>query len=220
MPDFDIFSLLECKKVKVDPTVNVKMATLSAKVVLKNALISILKDLSIALNKHAWHGLFSVLSPLPISVLRNLEIEANKLYDRPNKLYKAARLTMCYVYFLSPYIDSEVNHKRHLIKNSSINKAMELFDLHCIFKDNLLISSIPNYFNNSETPIICYKCYKPIRSIILNFNTIVTDINIDSNTPDSKDCHHSNYLHPPAGHVITGNLNVIPDARVRNIISK
>ena len=29
-----------------------------------------------------------------------------------------------------------------------------------------------------------------------------------------------NYLYPSAGHVITGNLNVIPDARVHNIISK
>ena len=28
------------------------------------------------------------------------------------------------------------------------------------------------------------------------------------------------YLYPSAGHVITGNLNVIPDARIRNFISK
>ena len=62
-------------------------------------------------------GLFSFLSSLPISVLRNLELEANKLYDRANKLYKAALLTRCYVqHFISPYIDSEVNHKRHFIK--------------------------------------------------------------------------------------------------------
>ena len=40
---------------------------------------------------------FSFLSSLPISVLRNLELEANKLYDRANKLYKAALLTRCYV---------------------------------------------------------------------------------------------------------------------------
>ena len=52
-----------------------------------------------------------------------------------------------------------------------------------IFKDNLVITSIPNYFNNSETPIICYKYSKPIRSTIFKFNKIVTDI--DSNTPDS-----------------------------------
>ena len=54
-----------------------------------------------------------------------------------------------------------------------------------IFKDNLVISSIPNYLNNSETPIICYKYNKPIRSTVFNFNKIVTDRNIDSNIPDS-----------------------------------
>ena len=39
-----------------------------------------------------------------------------------------------------------------------------------------MISSIPNYFNNSETPIICYKYNKPIRSTIFNFNKILNDI--------------------------------------------
>ena len=48
-----------------------------------------------------------------------------------------------------------------------------------------MTSSIQNYFNNSETPIICYKYSKPIRSTILNFNKIVTDIDIDPNNPDS-----------------------------------
>ena len=43
-----------------------------------------------------------------------------------------------------------------------------------------MISSIPNYFNNSETPIICYKYNKPIRSTIINFNKIVTDIDIEN----------------------------------------
>ena len=82
-------------------------------------------------------------------------------------------------------MDSEVNHKLHFIKIPFINKCMEFIDLHCIFKDNLLISSIPNYFNNSETPIICYKHNKPIRSTLFNFNKTVTDIDIDRNTPGS-----------------------------------
>ena len=108
------------------------------------------------------------------------------VYDRANELYKAALLTRCYVqHFLSPYIDSEVNHKRHFIKIPFINKGIEFIDLHSIFKDNSVISSIPNYFNNSETPIICYKYNKPIRSTIFNFNKIVNDLDIDSNTPTS-----------------------------------
>ena len=61
---------------------------------------------------------------------------------------------------------------------------MEFFDLHSIFKDNLVISFVQNYFNISEIPIICYKYNKPIRFTMFNFNKIVTDINIDSNTPD------------------------------------
>ena len=55
--------------------------------------------------------------------------------------------------------------------------------------------------------------------MIFNFNKIVNDSDIDSNTPASWDCKNPNYLYPSAGHVITGSLNVIPDARVRNIIS-
>ena len=86
---------------------------------------------------------------------------------------------------LAPYIDSEVNHKRHFIKIPFINKGIEFIDLHSIFKDNSVISSIPNYFNNSETPIICYKYNKPIRCTIFNFNKIVNDLDIDSNTPAS-----------------------------------
>ena len=78
-----------------------------------------------------------ILSSLPISVLRNLEVEANKLYDRANKLYKAAFLTRCYVqHFLSPYIDSEVNDKRHFIKIPFIYKGMEFIDFNGVFKDN------------------------------------------------------------------------------------
>ena len=44
--------------------------------------------------------------------------------------------------------------------------SMELIDLRSIFKNILVISSIPNYFNNSKTSIICYKYNKPIRSSI------------------------------------------------------
>ena len=166
--------------------VNVKMATLSAKFVLKKRLKYFSKGSFFGFN-YSWSAwLIFISSSLPISVLRNLELEANKLYDRANKLYKAALLTRCYVqHFLSPYIDSEVNHKRHFIKIPFINKGIEFIDLHSIFKDNSVISSIPNYFNNSETPIICYKYNKPIRSTIFNFNKIVNDLDIDSNTPVS-----------------------------------
>ena len=110
MPDFDVYSVLECKKSRSHG--KRKNGNIKRKICTEKRLNTSLKDRSLALTNHGRHGLFSFLSSLPISVLRNLELEANKLYDRAKKLYKAALLTRCYVQnFLSPYIDSEVNNK-------------------------------------------------------------------------------------------------------------
>ena len=120
---------MECKKRKSRSHGKHKNGNIKRKICTENRLNTSLKDLSITLNNHGRHGSFPFLSSLPISVLRNLELEANKLYDRANTLYKAALLTRCYVqHFLRPYIDSEVNHKRHFIKIPFINKGMELID--------------------------------------------------------------------------------------------
>ena len=77
-----------------------------------------------------------------------------------------------------------INHKRHFVKITFIDKGMEIIDLHSLFKDKLVITSVPDYLNNTGTPIIFYKYNKPVRSTIFNFNKIVTDMDIDSNSPD------------------------------------
>ena len=45
--------------------------------------------------------------------------------------------------------------------------GFELINLPSIFKDWSVISSIPTYFENKESRIICYKYNKPIRSTVL-----------------------------------------------------
>ena len=84
-----------------------------------------------------------------------------------------------------PFIDSEINHKRHFIKIPFINKGIEFIDLPSIFKDRSVTSAIPAYFQNSEPPIICYKYNKPIRNTVFNFNKIVSGLDIHENTPES-----------------------------------
>ena len=79
MPDFDVFSVLECKKRKSRSHGKRKNGNIKRKSCTEKRLNSSLKDLSLALTNHGRHGLFSFLSSLPISVLRNLELEANKL---------------------------------------------------------------------------------------------------------------------------------------------
>ena len=126
------------------------------------------------------------LNSLPISILRVPETEANKFYDRNHPLYDAALLTRCYdQHVLRPIIDIETNHKRHFINVPFIDKGIELIDLHSIFKDRSVTSSIPSYFKYSKPPCICYKYNKPIRNTIFNLNKLVSDLNIHANTPQS-----------------------------------
>ena len=41
------------------------------------------------------------------------------------------------------------------------------------------------YFENKESPIICYKYNKPIRSIVFNYNKLVTELDIENSITDS-----------------------------------
>ena len=60
-------------------------------------------------------------------------------------------------------------------KITFVNKGIDFIDLPNIFRDNTVESIIPNYFENKEPLIICYKYSKPIRSTIFNFNKLLGD---------------------------------------------
>ena len=97
--------------------------------------------------------MLSFLSSLPMLVLRILDTEANKFYDRNHQLYDAALLTRCYTqHALRPFIDSETNHKRHFIKIPFINKGITYSLTYLVFlrtdplfRRYLLISKILNH---------------------------------------------------------------------------
>ena len=130
--------------------------------------------------------MLSKLASLSISSLYKIDDEANKFYDRRHDLYGAALLTRCYTqHALRPYIDSEINHIRQFIKIPFINKGIEFIDKPSVFRDNSVISSMPSDFENTESPIICYKFNKPIHNTVLNFNKLVPDLDTETSSPDS-----------------------------------
>ena len=85
----------------------------------------------------------SRLVTLSIFSFHNLDIEANKFYDRAHRLYDAAILTRGYTqHALQPYIDSKINHIRHFIKIQFVNKGIGFINLPSIFKVKSVIPSI------------------------------------------------------------------------------
>ena len=93
-----------------------------------------LNDLSTKLREHGRQPMLSVLSSLPIPVLRILDIESIRFNHRLHQMYETTLLTRCYTqHALHPFIDSEINHKRHFIKFPFINKGIDFIDLPSIF---------------------------------------------------------------------------------------
>ena len=164
--------------------------------------------------------MFSYFSPLPISVLRSLETEANKFYDRTNRLYDAALLTRHYTqHALRPVIDSKINHIRHFIRTPIINKGMYFIDLPSIFRDKSVPSSI---IYQIISRIVKYQLF--VINIInllgalylISINLLLVLISkLVPLTPET-----ARILNMCTGHVITGNLKIISDSRIRSIIAK
>ena len=69
---FMFFLFWNVKKLKSRSHGKRKNGKIYCKICTEKRINTSLKDLSIALNIHDWQGLFSFLSSLPISVLRNL----------------------------------------------------------------------------------------------------------------------------------------------------
>ena len=110
-------------------------------------------------------------------------LKANNCCDRKHDLYEAAPLLGVILNML--FVRTLILKLVTLYQIPFINKGIEFIDLPSIFKENTVISSIPSYFENTESPIICYKYNKPIRNTIFNFNKLVSDLDIETSSPDS-----------------------------------
>ena len=162
---FDVFSLLEIRKRKLRSHGKRKKGNDKRKRCTAQKSNTSFNNLLTKLREHGRHAMLSFLSSLPIPVLRIFDIEADSFYDRNHQMYEAALLTRCYTqHALHPLIDSEINHKRHFIKIPFINKGIDF-----ITSSIPVTSSIPDYLQNFESPVICYKYNKPIRNIMFNF---------------------------------------------------
>ena len=95
MPNFDVFSLVEFRKRKARSHGIKKNGNCKRKSRVQKLANCTLRDLATKLYVHGRHCMLSYFSSLPISVLRSLDTEANanKFYDRTNRLYDAALLT-------------------------------------------------------------------------------------------------------------------------------
>lgn len=103
------------------------------------------------------------------------------------------------------------------------NHMVEQVDLPSIFRKHL--DSIPNSFKSRDAPTLIYSRSKTIGSTIFNYKDVVKNVIADDwkqNTTDTHCCNCSNsaFCDPHHGHIVTGDLRIIENRKLRSIMSK
>ena len=116
---------------------------------------------------------------------------------------------------------------KYRIKIPFVNKAMDFINLAKLLRSNELASNMPPVMQPEDIPMVVYSLSKTTRSKILNYEKFVTkELDLDAFSKDSNSisCNCSNYsndfIDRNRGHVLTGNLQIINNNKLRKLISK
>ena len=84
------------------------------------------------------------------------------------------------------------------------------------------VETVPTYFKEKEPPIISYTYTKTIANKIFNFSSTLSDLDYHQFHKNSSqcECDTSSHLYQPYGYVITGDLSIIPNFKLRDLIAK
>lgn len=102
------------------------------------------------------------------------------------------------------------------------SKALDHFNLKSVIRDTRIQSLLPNNIIPLCPLKIYYRYDLPIGRKICNYNSFLK--NLDSEQirfilDSSCDCANSQFLYPPHGHVLTGNLDIVGDDSLKQLMS-
>ena len=100
------------------------------------------------------------------------------------------------------------------------NKGMDMINLPKILNSKKVMAAVSNYLRG-PTAIVSYTYTRTIAGKIFNNRKVVNELNMDCSTTGMVcSCNSSRYKYESCGHVVTGDLSIIKDVKLRNLISK
>ena len=144
--------------------------------------------------------------PFPDPKRKRKPTNLNK--HKPNKRTKSTKISSLFPKRGNRNTKRTEKHKNKMTHGKTYNKS-------------------PRRINHKETrsktntgTTALERSVKPIRNTILNLNELVSHLDIETSSPDSWACNDSKFCYQPAGHIVTGNLKIITDSRIRSVISE
>ena len=174
------------------------------------------------------HKIKTTLFSISLPKLRELQSLAQEStnYDYESAEYRVTAMildTAQYRLFrpvLSDLLSTDA--KTHFIKLDFINKGIDAVNLPSTLRSKSVTETVPTYFKEKEPPIISYTYTKTIASKIFNFSSTLSGLDYYQfrKNPSQCECNTSSHLYQPYGHVITDDLSIIPNSKLRDLIAK
>ena len=81
---------------------------------------------------------------------------------------------------------------------------------------------IPIYFQEQDSPLISYRYTRNISRNVFNYNQTLQNIDVNDfdTTTSSCECESSAFRYAHHGHVITGDLRIVKNRRLRRLLEK
>ena len=126
------------------------------------------------------------------------------------------------IFPVSKSTDSTAKPPRRFIKVFFHNKGIDKVKLTSILHNKLVRSKIPIYFQEKDPPLVSYKYTNTISRSVFNYNQTLRNINLDDyrNASSPCDCQSSTFRYDPHGHVITGDLRIVRNRKLRRLLEK
>lgn len=172
------------------------------------------------------HRLRSATYGLPKGTARRLHNEVLALvYSRTKKYPKQVLLIIKDILdrkLYPPKPDVNQEKKRRFLPILFHNKGMELINLPNILHNKTVSEKIPDYFVNKDAPSLCYKYTKTIASKVFNHKQVCKEFDNSKGTATYPcECNlNSRFIHPQLGHVVTGDLSLVKNNQLRDIMKK
>ena len=167
--------------------------------------------------------LFSMSLP-QLSSLQEIALESTNT-DFSSAEYRVTSIILDishYRLFKPVKSDVPAENPKHLMKIKFLHKGIDAINVPQLLRSQSVMDKIPAYFKDKDPPIISYQYTNTVANKLFNFSSTLSNLDITNylSNPQHCQCNTSKFCYEPHGHVIKGDLMVIENVKLRELVAK
>ena len=150
---------------------------------------------------------------------------SNKPNDFPNHQWYNMALDLIESRIYKPFSSGKTKTiPKHMIKINFVNKGIDMINIGKILNEKNVVNTLPSLFDKSDKISTIYKLSNTIRSKIYNHKSFLQNLDtaeiIKKQNDLPCDCNDSPFKDPNHGHIVTGDLRIVQNNKLRKLLCK